>query len=135
MNKYMTTEELFEALEQPLTRREQAEVYAARAGNRVRDIRLSFVRAWQRWRRGYAEEDTWSFHYFLTGVIVGGVEALRRRQIGYPVGMTPGEWDAILASIVRGFRAAQKDPMDEDDWKAYSHAMALFSTYYFDLWD
>jgi len=80
-------------------------------GDIRRDIR-DFI---QRGRRGWANSDTWGFAYYLSKVILGGVEHLEKIQHGLPT-WTPGkteleaqdEWDCILNAIINTFRLAKE---------------------------
>ncbi len=90
-----------------------------------RAIWRKVVKYHQRGVRGWAQEDTWSFDYYLTQVIVGGLLDLRENSNGYPAMLEPDpvldalggrcipdepdprmeQWREILLDIVRGFAA------------------------------
>lgn len=103
------------------------------------------VRMWiQRVQQGYSSEDVWSFDSYLTGVIRGGVEELRRINHGHPSELTAGEWSKILTEIVEGMRAAERlaeptFPPDElrqaRDQAAFDLAMKHLHEWWFGLWD
>ena len=133
----LTFEELMAHLDEPSPWRDRPGIFIARMKHRYRDFRLSIVRAWQRWRRGYSEQDTWSLDSFLSPVILGGLQGLRERQLGHPGRYTSEEWDARLDVMIAGFTAATKGAweMDEDDHAAFKKGAEMFIEDYFDLWD
>lgn len=77
------------------------------------------VRYHQRGVRGWADEDTWSFDYYLSRVIVEGLDHLRKNTHGYPSKLVPDyevameqrvedgaqRWNQILYEIMEGFAA------------------------------
>ena len=88
-SEYLTVEELFAKLDEPSPWKARPGVYAARAGSRLRDLKLSILRGWQRWRRGYSEQDTWSFDTFLSPVILGGLRDFATVSSSTPVATRP----------------------------------------------
>jgi hypothetical protein len=94
-----------------------------------RALKRRVVKAGQRITRGWADEDTWSFDWYLNRVIFGGVMRLREDAHGYPSQLLPSEspialppsgtyvysleedtqhmiaWKNILLQIARGFAA------------------------------
>lgn len=136
--QFLTLEELMAEFSRPPRLRERPRIFVARSKHRLRELRLSVVRGWQRWRRGYSEQDTWSFDGFLSPVILGGLEALRERDLGYPARYTPAEWSERLDTMIAGFRiAAETDAWDltDEDLETFRQAGEMFIEDYFDLWD
>jgi hypothetical protein len=87
---------------------------------------------WQRARRGWSVEDTWSFDDYLARVIAGGTKELGERKIGYPMELTPERWDEILRTISEGFAAyGDLDIMSPE----VVEALKLFGQYFPNLWD
>lgn len=95
----------------------------------------------QRGRRGWADQDVWSFDTYLAEVISGGVEYLRVGH-SYPGEMPEDEWDGddgILHQIGSGFHdyVDGKFTWDDDDpgYAKFNESMALFVKWYGHLWD
>lgn len=97
--------------------------------------RRKAVSAYQRARYGYSEVDTYSLHYHLSAVILGGLRRLRERALAYPVRYTPEQWDAILEEMIVGFAIAAEDSWDAGRDPHVKRALKLFTEHYFDLWD
>lgn len=92
---------------------------------------------WQRARRGWSVEDTWSFDCYLAKVIAGGVRSIRERSIGYPGELTPERWEEILLEIEQGMDAAIRlmDDWDAHDKELFDLAMKHLHHWFFGLWD
>lgn len=95
--------------------------------------------AWQRARRGYSTEDTFSFEDYLADVIIGGLTELRNRNLAHPGGLTPEEWRAILDEIIIGFKVFQDPEGRFSDDPAVRAKMdrgwELFQEWFPALWD
>lgn len=118
----------------PLTYK--ARIIAKRKLDALDNLRRQPRFMWQRARRGYSEQDTWSFDGYLASVIVGGVTDLRERRIGYPSGLTPEKWDEILGKIIDGFTVIQQDdPLSPEQQAVFDEAVALFGRWFQALWD
>src|SRR4051812_15827976 len=89
----------------------------------------------QRIERGFSEEDTFSFDYYLANVIAGGVARLRERGLGHPAEITFEEWMAVLAKIEKGFAAYVADDSDNVGNDEWSEAWDLFRRWFPALWD
>lgn len=111
----------------------------------------------QRGRRGWSDEDVWSFDHFLSGVIAGGVRQLRKNAHGHPASVCttcgPGgldhgvgcdgmaEWNKVLDQIADGFELHAKDSYstgylpNEDEQARMDLAFDLLKAYYGALWD
>lgn len=72
------------------------------------DITYKIRRFWQRGVRGWANSDCWSLDYSLAKVITDTVKYLRDNSHGYPTGLTPAKWRAILDKIIYTFEISQK---------------------------
>ena len=58
----------------------------------------------QRGRRGWAEEDTWDFDYYLSNIIAEGTKYLLVHQHGHPKDLTEKKWREILKEIIWTFQ-------------------------------
>lgn len=58
----------------------------------------------QRARRGWADQDTWSFDQYMAGVIAGGLGHLRQTNMGHPSNMTYERWVEKLGELERAFQ-------------------------------
>ena len=87
---------------------------------------------YQRGVRGWSDEDVWSFDYYLTRVIVGGLQRLKEDARGYPACLDPDSeldvlggrvlpdgddggvrrWNGLLQEMIAGFAA---DSLLRDD--------------------
>lgn len=100
-------------------------------------LKRDLAEPFQRARRGYSTPDTFGFDTYLAGVIAGGVQELRDREIGHPGTLTADEWNRILDEIVAGFRqyhaadASGHDP----DYDAVDHSLGLLREWWPHLWD
>lgn len=91
---------------------------------------------WQRGRRGWADCDTWSFDWYLAGVIAGGLEHLRTRTHGYPYAMTPEEWDMKLTEIQQAFQHYHDKVFDLPfDYEGAVKDMKPIFDHWGNLWD
>lgn len=95
---------------------------------------------WQRARRGWSIEDSWSFDYYMADVIAGGVRSIRERGISHPGELTPERWDEILLEIEQGMAAARRIQLGEDtDWNKdlaqFRKAMDHLKEWWFGIWD
>lgn len=103
-------------------------------------LRRKAVHVSQRARRGWSDEDTWGFDYYLSGVIAGGVEKLRSGH-GYGNAVEDeAEWDRDLRDIVEGFKLRQSAVRDSgaptpEDKAKMERAFDLLRKHYDDLWD
>jgi hypothetical protein len=122
------------------------------------------VRYHQRGVRGWADEDTWSFDYYLSRVIVEGLDHLRVNAHGFPSTLVPDDatepdvedgaqrWNQILYEIMEGFAATSLLSQSVqftivDDTLIRDHALeakllaaqelgfARFKEYYGAFWD
>lgn len=151
-----TLEEFWEELEN-LPRRTKA-YYAARRKvlailRSPKTLRRKIRLVVQRARRGWADEDTWSFDHYLSSVIAGGVRRLQKDSHGHPAGLCdcedpwgmheecngPEKWDAILDEMAAGFEAHERDfatgEFTHEDEKKLERSLDLLHLYYRALWD
>lgn len=115
----------------------------------------------QRGRRGYADEDLWDFHRYLSGIIPPAVRHLKENIYGCPhelydqsrVNDECHKWESILEEIAQGFDAAKiiadrsfmrtdedgKLNFNEDEYKnqmiKYNRGMELLKKHFFGMWD
>jgi hypothetical protein len=76
----------------------------------------------QRGARGWADEDVWSFDYYLTDVIVGGLHHIMQTSHGVPAAFWDSggdyeehkrRWHAALNTMIQGFGARRAIMNDE----------------------
>jgi len=81
----------------------------------------------QRGKRGYSYRDVWSFYYYLTNVIIGGLKELQKNVHGFPGdlgnskaidfdGESKGtkKWKEIIGKIIWTFEAIKK--IEKYEW-------------------
>jgi hypothetical protein len=109
---------------------------------------------YERGRRGWSVRDTWSMDGYLSSIIPPMVEHLRDNGHGWPGDpMTVDEWNEILITIARGFRAhaevcnldyitddehynhEKHKPMEDALMKEWKKGATLFIKWYGHLWD
>ena len=78
--------------------------------DRPRKTKSFLQRGW----RGWADEDTWDFDYYLTNVIIGGLKHLKKYQNILPTWeegkseiKAQKEWNEIFEKIIIGFECAR----------------------------
>ena len=108
----------------------------------------------QRGYRGWADEDIWSFDYYLSTIIIEGLAYLKRHQNTLPTYQPLGKetmeaaqkrWDSILDKIINAFKYAKMyingdecitpTIWEEKYEKDYEEGMNLFKEHFFSLWD
>lgn len=118
----------------------------------------------QRGRRGYSDSDWYSFHSYLTDIIISNIRKLKDNASGCPGDLwdksaknnETHKWKEILEEIAQGFEAAKfldgygyhkwidvkggkKLVIDEESMEnAYvkmQRGLELFKQYYINLWD
>ena len=106
----------------------------------------------QRGRRGWAEEDTWDFDYYLSNIIAEGTKYLLVHQHGHPKDLTEKKWREILKEIIWTFQYLrdgyniwlqdwesigldQANKNREINDKRAKKGLSLFVKYFQDLWD
>lgn len=117
----------------------------------------------QRGKKGWADEDVWSFDHYLAGLIVGALDSLKKNSIGCPghlydkknINNECWKWKQIIEEIRQGFKASQqlftfdylmaekngvlKKELDikreQDLTKKYKRGIKLFCKYFQCLWD
>lgn len=101
----------------------------------------------QRGRRGYSDQDVWSFDYYLTDVISGGLRHLAKHHYGYPSKLTDKKWVKILNSIAddlsKPYIANEDVDLPHDEWKknleeankVQQKALKLFIKHFNNYWD
>jgi len=104
---------------------------------------------WQRGRRGWCDEDSFAIDEWLSRLMPGMLDEIRRREIGWPgEPMTFEEWagdGGILDQIAKGFRAAkllmdyeygnEGQPSLEELQAQFEQGFDLFKQWFFALWD
>jgi len=62
----------------------------------------------QRAYRGWSNEDTWCFDFYLADVIENGLIHLKNTACGYPANLTEEEWNNVLKKIILTFKTAKQ---------------------------
>ncbi len=92
------------------------------------DFRAWLIHKFQRAKRGWSNEDTWYFHYFLSTVIIGGLKYLKKTKCGVPGAFCHAKsddndeefdkcikkWDEALDCMIKPFET-DKD-ISENKW-------------------
>ena len=61
---------------------------------------------WQRGKRGYSDRDVWEIDNWFLNIIIPMLEQLKKIKHGYPVNLTPEQWDNILDRMIFCFKEA-----------------------------
>jgi len=114
---------------------------------------------WQKYKRGWSDEDVWDFDSYLTGIIIPALKRLKENHVGCPGDLWDEKvknnechkWQEILEEMIQGFKACEE--IDKPSWikggfrrevdikrldvleKKYKRGMELFCRYYRNLWD
>ena len=84
---------------------------------------------------GLAESDTWDMQAPLAMIIYTYLMKFKEtKRIAYPASLSPEKWEKILDDMIRGFAIIIKGVESKTQFKKAKKALALFKTYYFDLW-
>jgi len=126
---------------------------AYRAIKGVTRAHRGVIYAHQRMRRGWSTRDVGNFDQYLAGVIISGVEHLRKTTHGHPTSLCCDDfshpdcsgaqlWDDMLATIVDGFTAHREMfealsyiDMRENRMERFEEGAALFTKHFGSLWD
>lgn len=91
----------------------------------------------ERARYGVSTEDTWSFDYYIAGVLVRALRDLRKS--GFPSDMTEKEWVAYLDSIIKPLDDYHRQGLygadDEERYKKAVGALHKFANRFGAMWD
>lgn len=97
----------------------------------------------QRSRRGFSDEDVWSFDTYLAGIIVAGLTVLRANFHGCPPELCENgdvdagceAWRAILTEIIDGFQAYHDNDGLQATTPEFERSCELFVKWWGHLWD
>lgn len=82
-----------------------------------------------------SDSDTWDLRTGLEMVIYTYLRKFKdTKRISYPARMTEDKWEEILDDMIKGFASMIKGEESHRAWKRQKKALALFKTYFFDLW-
>ena len=114
-------------------------------------VNLYIVSFYQRGRRGWSMQDTWSFDFYLSNVISDGCRYLAKTSQGYPSGLSAEKWNDILIEIASGFDEYKKvldfegidgdistkdfSKLNDERMEKFNHSWDLFKQYFGNLWD
>jgi len=76
--------------------------------NYIERMPLNIMSFFQRGKRGWSSQDTWSFDLYLAKVVSEGLAHLKKHQCGYPCELTEGQWIDILNKIINTFETAKR---------------------------
>lgn len=117
------------------------------------ESKRNIKRCVQRYRRGWADEDTWSIDYWFVYCIVPMLENIK--DAGHPYAyddeeeMTQEKWNAILDEMIVGFKLYDdiicqggkeipgkktKYSFNREDQRKFNRSMRLFAKYFGALW-
>lgn len=113
----------------------------------VYGLKKIFVYPFQRFFRGYADNDLWNLDYFYGQIITKSLRAFRDKTCSYPPTLTFEEWQGIIDDIIFAFEHESKDwydlSLEEDKLtqeekdaikERVSRGFDYFKEYYRDLW-
>lgn len=84
---------------------------------------------------GLAESDTWDMCSSLAMIIYTYLMKFKETdRCAYPALMTPKKWEKILDEMIEGFAIIIKGVESKRQLKKVKRALALFKTYYLNLW-
>jgi hypothetical protein len=100
----------------------------------------------QRARRGFSDEDVWSFDAYLAGVLAGGLKALRDNLHGCPPELCSDDdetwadegvkrWQAILDEMIVGFAQWADENTDRERTPEVERSLELLVKWWGHLWD
>lgn len=94
--------------------------------------------------RGFSDAETWSLYCPIAQFILPRLIRFREIGNGYPMGLTPEKWDAILDEMIFAFDwilnyeedkyEGLTDEQKDSNWKRYEAGMQLFVKWFRDLW-
>lgn len=97
----------------------------------------------QRGYRGYSDRDVWCLDGYITEWLPKALKALKKNNIGYPMGLTNHSWHVKLDKMINAFHIARK--IQNYDYKTPKEIQAalkqfhkdfdVFKNHYFSLWD
>jgi hypothetical protein len=90
----------------------------------------------QRGRRGYTDEDLWSFDFYLSHLIGKGLLQLADSTMSHPCQMEADEWDRQLREASAKLLAWDVDTfVDKDAYNGAREGMKWVADNFGDLWD
>lgn len=92
---------------------------------------------WQRITRGWDDSDTWALDATIALFALPRLKRFRQLTIGYPVGLTEGEWKRILNEIEWFLEKSSDGAIqlkDQEERERYKKAKLLWGEYFNSLW-
>lgn len=84
---------------------------------------------------GLSDADTYDMRKALAATIYIYLKKFQEtNKISYPAKLTPKKWDDTLQKMLDGFASIIKDEESHRAYKRQKRALALFRTWFFDLW-
>ena len=84
---------------------------------------------------GIPYSHTWEMSGVLAMIIYTYLMQFKETsRCSYPASLSPEKWEKILDDMIRGFAIIIKGVESKTQFKKAKRALALFKTYYFDLW-
>lgn len=99
--------------------------------------------ALQRARNGYCDRDVCEIDTWFLDIIPRMLKEFKLNHTGYPYSLklefgktdAPQQWNDILGTMISLFHKAQEESAIEERERCKNEAFALFSKYFFYLWD
>lgn len=86
--------------------------------------------------KGWADYETWSLDFYLAPYIVERLKMFKKKNNGYPGGLSENSWDDILDKMILAFELCEKGAwnMTEKEYEIVKTGLKLFAEHYHDLW-
>lgn len=103
-------------------------------------IKRWFRFLWQRWTRGFDDSQTWNLETRLAEHILPRLKRFKQVHTGYPMELTPQEWEIILDKMIFAFEFQASDIVDReidlsnDHFDKVKEGLWLFGVWYTHLW-
>jgi len=85
-----------------------------------------------RLRKGFWRSELWSLDNTIVEFTLPRLKEFRKGLHGYPMSLSEEDWPHVLDEIV--WAMENYDELDKDE-ERFGDAMALFGTFFRDLWD
>lgn len=89
---------------------------------------------WQKLMRGFSDEELWNLDDEFCKWIVPRLIAFKKKNIGYPNGMTWKQWQKKIDQMIEGFSVKYDELITRKKLKKSEKAMETFSKHWRSLW-
>jgi len=62
----------------------------------------------QRGQRGWSDRDWWNLDYYISNILIGGLNKIKKEGNSHPPKITYKEWKKVLNNMIDTFKTAQK---------------------------